>query len=149
MSSFNYKKIGLGDLVYYRERNRNKVYAVVVSLFSKLVETSNLTKRELAFRLNKEPAQITRWLSGPSNWTLDTVSDLLLAMGAELDHRVSLTANKNASTHVHPLWRDQSAKVIFIKPDQPPKSETDKQPQPEANASTNAEPLTAYYLRAS
>lgn len=86
---YNSDVISMDDLYYYRQRHRNRVFSAVVSLFSKLVETKGLTKRELALRLGKEPAQITRWFSGPSNWTLDTVSDLLLAMGGELDHKTS------------------------------------------------------------
>src|SRR5208282_3088978 len=44
------------------------------------VTQGNVTKKELAIRLGKDPAQITRWLSAPSNFELDTLSDILLAM---------------------------------------------------------------------
>ncbi|MGB6451480.1 MAG: helix-turn-helix transcriptional regulator [Steroidobacteraceae bacterium] len=109
------EKIELGDLVYYRERNRNKVYATVVTLFSRLVEIHNLTKSEIAYRLNKEPAQITRWFSGPSNWTLDTVSDLLLAMGAELDYKDVRIGQRIANVRPHPLLQNEPNKVVWMK----------------------------------
>lgn len=95
----------LGDIFYYRQRQRNRVYSAVLSEFVRLAETQGLTKKELAFRLGKEPAQITRWLSGPGNWTLDTVSDLLLAMGCELDHEVASIARRGAKPKAHPLAR--------------------------------------------
>src|SRR5579862_2212032 len=96
--------INSDDIFYYRQRQKNRVFSAVVSLFSKLVEKEGLTKRELAFRLGKEPAQITRWFSGPSNLTLDTVSDLLLAMGSELDHNVvSVRQPVYQSDNPHPL----------------------------------------------
>jgi len=31
--------------------------------------------------MNKKPEQVTRLLAAPGNWTLDTLSDLLLAIG--------------------------------------------------------------------
>lgn len=128
------QKISLEDLFYYRERNRNKVYAAVVSLFSRLVETQGLTKRELAYRLDKEPAQITRWLSGPSNWTLDTVSDLMLAMGAELDHCVSLIGKKTP-TNLHPLPQDCKSNVVLLRPDGP------MPPEDKSSTRTTVEPF--------
>jgi hypothetical protein len=48
-------------------------------------ESENETSRaDLARRIGRKPEQITRWLGSPGNWTLDTVSDLLLGMGLEL-----------------------------------------------------------------
>lgn len=110
------EKIELENLAYYRERNRNKVYAAVVALFSRLVETQNITKREIAYRLSKEPAQITRWFSGPSNWTLDTVSDLLLAMGAELDYKDVRIGQRISHVRPHPLLQNEANKVVWINP---------------------------------
>lgn len=34
--------------------------------------------------MKRDPAQITRWLKGPGNWTLDTVSDIMRALRADL-----------------------------------------------------------------
>ena len=42
------------------------------------------TRADLARRLGKRPEQVTRWLAGPGNLKIDTLSDLLLAMGHEL-----------------------------------------------------------------
>jgi|SRR6185437_13121766 len=73
------------DLVYFRTRCRNRFYQTVVAYFAEQAKENGLTKAELAKLLNKDPGQVNRWLSGPGNWTLDTISDLLLAMNAELD----------------------------------------------------------------
>ncbi len=56
--------------------------------FAEEAERRGLTKRELAAALDKDPAQITRWLAAPSNFELDTLSDILLALGAEMQHRI-------------------------------------------------------------
>ena len=76
------------EIFYFRQRYRNRVFQSVIAFFATQAEETGLTKRELARRLAKDPAQITRWFSGPGNWTLDTVSDLLLAMGAEMGHAI-------------------------------------------------------------
>ena len=70
-------------LVYFRARLKNRIHAMVMDYFVRIVKDKGFTKADLARKLNKRPEQITRWLGGPSNLTLDTVSDLLLAMGHE------------------------------------------------------------------
>lgn len=77
------------DVYYFRQRQKNKVFQSVIAYFAKLAEHEGLTKKDLAERLQKDPAQITRWFSGPSNWTLDTISDLLLAMDAEMQYSIT------------------------------------------------------------
>lgn len=67
-----------GKFAYFRERQRNRLHEVVLREFLR----SKLTKAELARRMGKKPEQVTRWLAAPGNWTLDTVSDLLLAISA-------------------------------------------------------------------
>jgi hypothetical protein len=114
----NTNPISLDEIFYFRERNRSRIYASVISTFSKCVEEQDLTKREIASKLGKEPAQITRWLSGPGNWTLDTVSDLLLAMGGELDPAVSnINAQPCAMESYHPLMRPHTNVVQLIRID--------------------------------
>ncbi|MCL4679186.1 MAG: hypothetical protein KJ017_11415 [Alphaproteobacteria bacterium] len=69
-----------GAKAYFRERQRNKLFDVIVGCFLKKEKLGKLTRAELARRLGKRPEQITRWLSTPGNWTLDTISDLTLAI---------------------------------------------------------------------
>jgi hypothetical protein len=57
----------------------------VLKAFENQVATSNLKQNELAQRIRKGPDQINRWLGAPGNWTLDTISDLLLGIGVDLD----------------------------------------------------------------
>lgn len=72
-------------LSYFRERQKNRLYDFVINSFLKRVEEEAFSKAKLARKLKKEPAQITRWLSSPGNWTLDTLSDLMLAInGSEV-----------------------------------------------------------------
>lgn len=82
-ATLNDDRIPIADIAYERERLRNLVHELVVRSFLDVQKSDGITRSVLAKRLNKRPEQITRWFSGPGNWTLDTVSDLLLAMGKD------------------------------------------------------------------
>jgi transcriptional regulator with XRE-family HTH domain len=43
-----------------------------------------LSKTQLAHRLSKKPSEITKWLSGTHNFTIDTLSDIQQLLGIEL-----------------------------------------------------------------
>lgn len=72
------------DKEYFRTRTKRRVHAVLLSKFHE-VASNGTTKARLAERLGISPSLITRWLSSPGNIRLETVSDLLLAMRAELE----------------------------------------------------------------
>jgi hypothetical protein len=81
-------RIPLRTLEFFRSRLRTQLFDLVVSEYTKQARVG-FTKRDLARRVNRRPEQITRWLGTPSNWTLETVSDLLLAI-SEAELTVSL-----------------------------------------------------------
>jgi hypothetical protein len=71
---------------YFRARFRNRMYDLVLSKFREKAESESLTKARIAKRLRRRPEVVNRLLAAPGNWTLDTLSDLLLAIaGEELD----------------------------------------------------------------
>ncbi len=70
-------------LGYFRARLSNRMHDLILSTFLELEKRNEISRADIARRLNREPAQISRWLGAPGNWTLDTVSDLLLSMGHE------------------------------------------------------------------
>lgn len=80
------EKIPLGTLSYFRERFRDRLYDLVVEEFLKQDENGGLTRAEVARRIGRRPEQITRWFGAPGNWTLETVSDLLLAIAKAEPH---------------------------------------------------------------
>ena len=78
------EEIPLRYLVHYRGRNRNRVFEAIHKLYIRLADEGKINQKRLAKRLGKNKTQINRWLSEPSNLTLDSISDLLLAMNAEI-----------------------------------------------------------------
>jgi len=77
--------INVGVLAYMRERNRGHIYNCVIGEF----ERSGISQAALAARLGKAPEIISRWLASPSNWTQDTVSDLLFGIsGTEMQYGI-------------------------------------------------------------
>lgn len=70
-------------LAYFRRRLANNVYAIVVNEFLRQEERDGLTRAKLARRIRRRPEQITKWFSSSSNWTIETLSDLLLGMKCE------------------------------------------------------------------
>lgn len=66
-------------LAYFRRRLRLHLHELVVGKF---YQQESMTQRDLANRIGKTPDVVNRLLGAPGNWTLDTVSDLLIAMAA-------------------------------------------------------------------
>ncbi len=92
------------EVFYYRKRLKNRIFARLSAFFAEESERTGITKSDIAARLKKDPAQITRWLSGPSNLTLDTLSDLLLALDAEVETpRIVRFEDRPEANYIHPL----------------------------------------------
>lgn len=78
----NYQPIPAGKLAYFRARLQDRIYNLVTREFLRKENANQMSRSDLADRLGKDPAQITRHFASPGNWTLDTISDLLLGVAA-------------------------------------------------------------------
>jgi hypothetical protein len=122
--------IPLGKLAYFRERFRDRLYELVVSEFLKKERSKELTRADLARLIGRKPEQITRWLGAPGNWTLETVSDLLLAISkAELNFELVSLENRAVRNYVGPDWLRVSK--AEVRTPQSSSSEIRKLPEPE------------------
>jgi hypothetical protein len=91
------------DLGYERERFRNVVHQAVLEKFLEESEKSGFSRAQMSRRLRKKPEQITRWLGAPGNWTLDTVTDLMLAMRLDPASLLENVTLNNPSNYAHEL----------------------------------------------
>lgn len=107
MASTSNKMSRPREVAFYRQRLKNRFFTALVKFFADEAYRKGVTKKDIASYLGRDPAQITRWLSAPSNMTLDTISDLLLALEAE-PGRLSIERfeEKIKPNYAHPLMGD-------------------------------------------
>jgi transcriptional regulator with XRE-family HTH domain len=78
------KPVPEDKLVYFRERLRDRLHSAILAAFRKRAERG-FKQSDLADRIHKKRAQITRWFSTSSNLTLDSISDLMVGLGMDFD----------------------------------------------------------------
>jgi hypothetical protein len=115
-STSGLKKPRARDVAYYRQRQKNHVAAALLEFFIEEAERINVTRKDWAEAAGKDPAQLTRWLTSPSNFELDTLSDLLLALGAEMEHRIVRFSDQPRPNFVHPLMADSGGITASSQP---------------------------------
>lgn len=89
--------IPAGVLAYFRARLTNRIHELVLSEFSAQELQGKTSRARLARLIRRKPEQITRWLGSPGNWTIDTLSDLLLGIGLEPEISVRHVVEKDVS----------------------------------------------------
>jgi hypothetical protein len=107
------ERVPTGTFVYFRARLKQRIYSLLIGEFKR----SSLSQADLSRRLDMEPAQLSRILSGPGNLTLETVSDVLFAIsGAELGLSTNYPLTSSTSrTGVSELEK-QGSQIIPLYP---------------------------------
>ncbi len=110
-ASFTNQPISSREIAYNSRRLQNDIFNEIIKAFVEEVKAGRISRATLAKRIGKEPPQITRWLSGPANLTLNTISTILLGMGAELDAKVVFSRDISMPNYAHPLV-DSLASIV-------------------------------------
>jgi hypothetical protein len=79
LSDLSSPSISLGTRAYIGQRAKNLFYDYVMGKFRQ----ADLSQAALARRVGRGPAQINRMLASPSNWTIETVAELLAGICEE------------------------------------------------------------------
>jgi hypothetical protein len=92
-------------LAFFQERTRNRIYNYVLKKFLEKECSGQLTRAELARRIGRKPEIITRLLGAPGNWTIGTISDLLIGIAAEeLEPRSTSLLNRAQRNYRGAEW---------------------------------------------
>jgi transcriptional regulator with XRE-family HTH domain len=106
-------KVPRWTCTYFRARLKQRIYNLLIGEFKR----SKLSQADLSRRLDMEPAQLSRILSGPGNLTLETVSDVLFAIsGAELGLSTDYPLAASTSKRIVSGLENQGAQVIPLYP---------------------------------
>lgn len=101
---------------YFQARLRNRLFNLILQRFLQ-EQQSGLTKAALARRIGKTPDVVNRWLGAPGNLTLDTISDLLLGIGAEeLKLELSSILNQEPSDLLNSGWINEAEQSKYPNP---------------------------------
>lgn len=65
------------------ERKLEISYSISDKLYDEM-QKQGITQRELAKRMNKRPSEISKWLRGTHNFTINTLVDISYAIGVDL-----------------------------------------------------------------
>lgn len=58
------------------ERHRTKTKMILAARLEDLINSKKWSQNEFASRLSKQPSEISKWLSGTHNFTVDTLTDI-------------------------------------------------------------------------
>ncbi len=70
----------LGEQLYEKTARKMRIAVRIADEMGR----KGIGKKELADKMNKRPSEITKWLSGTHNFTLDTISEISMALGSDL-----------------------------------------------------------------
>ncbi len=103
VSSLEDKPIPPAMLGYFQGSTKDSAHEEILKVFLESSEKDGMTRAFIARRIGKTPEQITRWLGAPGNWTLDTLTNLAIAMGYRPRIALERLSEMRQSNQYHPL----------------------------------------------
>jgi hypothetical protein len=92
-------------LAYFQERTRNRLHGYILKKFLEKERNGSLSRADLARRIGRKPEVISRLLGAPGNWTIGTISDLLIGIaGEELEPDSTSLLNRPSRNYPGAEW---------------------------------------------
>ena len=88
---------------YFKQRQRNRLYETVINVVEEAAQVDGVRRKDIADKIGINPSQVSRWLAGPSNWNIDSISDVLWAAGGELDYAFVRFVDRAKQNRSHPI----------------------------------------------
>jgi len=76
---------GIMDELTPVEKVQTAVKMRLAGKLDDLIKQRGWSKGDFADRVGKHPSEITKWLSGTHNFTIDTLSEIAVALGVTVD----------------------------------------------------------------
>jgi transcriptional regulator with XRE-family HTH domain len=95
-------------------------YADLVVRINQLLRENDISKKELAEKMDKSPSEISKWLSGEHNFTLRSLAKLSAELGEPL---LEVPKKKAQATYISGYSRSVHTFVVYkkIEPSKPSK----------------------------
>ncbi len=104
------------DALIASERAKDVAYNTVIAAIEAAARDTGITRKEIAEKIGRKPAAVSAWLSGPSNWTIETISHLLHAIGAEVEYNIVLDADRTpANEFISVTDSEPTRRVVHIR----------------------------------
>lgn len=87
-------------------------YADLVVRINQLLRENNISKKELAEKMDKKPSEISKWLSGEHNFTLRSLAKLSAELGEPL---MEVPKRKAHATFISGYSRSVHTFVVYKK----------------------------------
>jgi hypothetical protein len=97
---------------YGKTTTRLQVATAVWSLWERLRKEHGLDQQWLADRMGKDKSRASRLLNAPGNWTLDTVGEILEAMGGRITLVEAHTYEEIAQGKLSRISRPAAARMV-------------------------------------
>lgn len=89
-----------------------RLYADLAVRIHQLLRENNISKKELAEKMDKKPSEISKWLSGEHNFTLRSLAKLSAELGEPL---LEVPTRKPQATFINGYSRSVHTFVVYKK----------------------------------
>lgn len=102
----------LNNKITYLQLEQTKTKMLIAIQITELMTAKGLNKSQLAKTLNKNPSEITKWLSGTHNFTIDLLTQIASALDVEVaallkskKNQISQEKNINYNTGIRSKYK--------------------------------------------